>query len=108
MFSEKIAMLATGHPWRTLAMAAMLVLLSTAAPGRRKQPEQPPPDPVTAARLRKEELRAQIAIAKLQWPKPPAIPRIQMLAELFADKPAEKIAAPVKKLGWKERLAGLQ
>ena len=60
--------------------------------------------------MEKTQLREQIDITKIQWPAPPAAPRIQMLAEFFGEKsaPVPEPTHVVKKPTWMERLAGIQ
>ena len=62
-------------------------------------------------REHRAKMREKIDISKIQWPLPPAVPRIQMLSEISGEEAAPVVVEPPRpaaKRTWKERLAGLR
>ena len=106
-FSEKWSLLRRACLRLSVASvtSTLLILLSTALALDWKNPAQ-----TSAVDENRAKVRAQIDITKIQWPLPPAVPRIQMLSELTgeAPPPPELPPPPPKRLNWKDHLAGIK
>lgn len=99
---------ALSHRQANASFAAALitfVLLSPALAGDRKEL-----DAIAGVSPEKEILNGQGDYSGLQWPLPPAVPRIEMLAEIggAVRRPPRALSQAPRKLNWKDRLSGVK